>query len=164
MPTWPRSGATSTARCAPWCRCSITRCAALRASAKSYRTLSPLPLRDLPRLAAERARWPTGRPAASRALLQREQRADRDLVGVGATRVPEGHGSEVLEPECVATGPEPQQRVVVVTQLARERQPRVVDRILLRVRLVHPGVDPRAPVGIELVARLSPGAPSPHVP
>src|SRR5260370_40737302 len=112
MPTWPRSGATSTARCAPWCRCSITRCAASRASAKSYRTLSPLPLRDPPRLAAERARCPTGPPAASRALLQREQRADRDLVGVGATRVPEGHGPEGLRPDGGATGPEPPERDV----------------------------------------------------
>src|SRR5207244_6387272 len=101
-----------------------------------------------------RAAWP-----------KRVQYAEGDLIGARRTRVVPGHRPEVLQADGVTTRPEPQQRVVVVVQLAGERpRCRIVLGEPLHVRLVHPGVRPQAPVRGEVVACLGPRAPAADVP
>src|SRR6266550_1526938 len=83
-------------------------------------------------------------PAPPRAAWsKRVQYAEGDLIGARRTRVVPGHRAEVLQTDRVTTRPEPQQRVVVVVQLAGERpRRRIVLSESLHVRLVHPGVRP----------------------
>src|SRR5207244_6684167 len=68
-------------------------------------------------------------PAPPRAAWsKRVQYAEGDLIGARRTRVVPGHRAEVLQADGVTARPEPQQRVVVVVQLAGGRPRR---RIIL---------------------------------
>src|SRR2546427_4165803 len=96
-------------------------------------------------------------------LSQRVQHAEGDLVGADGPRVVSGRRAEPLQPERVAPRPVAQQGVADVTQLAGEGAARL-SRESRRVRLVHAVMRPQAPVGIEVVAGLSPRAPAADVP
>src|SRR5207253_1609552 len=95
----------------------------------------------------------------TRHLSQRVQHAQRVLVSRPDTRAPPSDRPEILEPERVAAGPEPDQPVGVVIQLA-EQGDAVFLQVLRRVRLVHAVVEPQAPVGREVVTGLGPRAPA----
>src|SRR5207245_1128425 len=91
----------------------------------------------------------------TRHLSQRVQHAEGDLVGADGPRVVSGRRAEPLQPERVAPRPVAQQGVADVTQLAGEGAARL-SRESRRVRLVHAVMRTQAPVGIEVVAGLSP--------
>src|SRR5438270_13082496 len=102
------------------------------------------------------------RSAASSVSLERVQRAERVLIGARDARVPPGHVPEVLQAGGVPACAEPQQRRAGVAQLTRQGPARL--RVEARiVRLVYPVVGPNAPLGGEVVARLGPRAPTPHL-
>src|SRR5207244_5358729 len=100
----------------------------------------PPPLQGL---AATRPGRGTDPPPPRAAGSSRVQYAEGDLIGARRTRVVPGHRAEVLQADGVTARPEPQQRVVVVVQLAGERpRRRIILSESLHVRLVHPGVRP----------------------
>src|SRR5882762_2917421 len=96
-------------------------------------------------------------------LSQCVQYAEGNLVGVRGSGVVARHRPEVFQPDGVAASAEPQQRVIVVAQLAGEDECWVVLHEPLHVGLVHPGVCPQTPVRREIVASLGPGTPAPDV-
>src|SRR5438552_924436 len=92
---------------------------------------------------------------------QRVQHAEGDLVGAGRTRAIPGYRPEPFHAERVAPRPVAQQGVADVIQLAGEGKARLIG-VPRRVWLVHAVEGPQAPVGVEVVARLSPRAPAPN--
>src|SRR3989442_15424525 len=94
---------------------------------------------------------------------QRVQDAQRVLVRGAHACAPPRDRPEILEPERVAAGPEPDQCVGVVTQLAEQRHA-ILLLELRGVRLVHAVVEPEAPVGREAVTGLGPPPPAPVSP
>src|SRR6266480_2737239 len=106
------------------------------------------------------------RQRLTRPLSERVQHAEGDLVGVRRAGVVPDHGAVVLEAERVPSGAETQQRVSLMALLAGETTDhrRMVLCELARVGLVEAVVGPEAPVRREIVAGLSPGAPTADVP
>src|SRR2546429_1051455 len=139
----------------PWPYSSAKRRSRLRARYRSVgRQAMSIPL---PGLAAEPLR-----SAASPVSSERIQRAERVLVSAPDTSAPPCHRAEVFQASRVPAGAEPQERRPHVVQLTHERTARLSIEARV-VRLVRPVVGPHAPVGREIVARLSPCAPAPYL-